>query len=284
MLPRFERFVQERKYLKNVSERTLEWHTQSLECLGIERPTQDDLKDFVIRMRDSGLKASSCNCRIRSVNAYLHWNSRGSDVKCCPGCDHLRVAKLREEDYVPATYSLKEISRIARWKAKGFYQRRLHALMLTLFDAGARIDEALSLRVQDCNLDDLLLTVTGKGRKQRIIPFSRELRRVLAKFILEFCPLSHQLIFGTKQGRKLARNNVLRSVKRLCMRLGFKAPRRTVHATRHTFATEYLRRGGSLFHLQKMLGHTSLEMVRRYANLVTADLQAVHERVSLLST
>jgi site-specific recombinase XerD len=49
------------------------------------------------------------------------------------------------------------------------------------------------------------------------------------------------------------------------------------------FATEYLRRGGSLFHLQKVLGHTTLEMVRRYANLVTADLQAVHQRVSLLS-
>jgi site-specific recombinase XerD len=44
-----------------------------------------------------------------------------------------------------------------------------------------------------------------------------------------------------------------------------------------------LRRGGSVFHLQKVLGHSTLEMTRRYANLVTADLQAVHERVSLLS-
>jgi integrase/recombinase XerD len=195
----------------------------------------------------------------------------------------LRVPKLKEESYVPATYSLKDITRIARWRAKGFYQRRLHTLLLTLFDAGARIDEALSLRVRDCNLDDLLLTVTGKGRKQRVIPFSVELRRVLAKFILDFCPQPQQLIFGTKHGRKMARNNVLRDVKRLCVRLGFKAPGRAVHATRHTFATEYLRRGGSLFHLQKMLGHTSLEMVRRYANLVTADLQAVHGQLSLLS-
>ncbi len=283
MLPRFERFIQERKYLKNVSERTMEWHTQSLEWLGIEQPTQDDLRNFVVRMREAGLKASSCNCRIRSVNAYLHWNARGTDVKCGPGCEHLRVARLKEEQYVPATYSAKEISRILKWKAKGFYQRRLHALILTLFDAGARIDEALSLRVQDCNLDDLLLTVTGKGRKQRVIPFSMELRRVLAKFILDFCPLAHQLIFSTRHGRKLARNNILRDVKHLCLRLGFNPPRRTVHATRHTFSTEYLRRGGSLFHLQKMLGQTSLEMVRRYANLVTADLQAVHERVSLLS-
>lgn len=155
-------------------------------------------------------------------------------------------------------------------------------LALTLLDAGIRLDEALSLCVQDCNLDDLLLTVTGKGRKQRVIPFSMELRRLLAKFIMDFCPHAHQFIFGTKQCRKLSQRNVLRDIKALCVRLGFTAPRRTVHATRHTFATEYLRRGGSLFHLQKVLGHPSLEMVRRYAGLVTADLQAAHERVSPL--
>ncbi len=73
-------------------------------------------------------------------------------------------------------------------------------------------------------------------------------------------------------------------MKRLCKRLGIAAPARTVHAFRHTVAVNYLRRGGSVFHLQKVLGHSSLEMTRRYANLVTEDLQAVHERVSLLSS
>jgi site-specific recombinase XerD len=79
------------------------------------------------------------------------------------------------------------------------------------------------------------------------------------------------------------KRNPLRALKKLCERLGFAPPARTVHAIRHTFAVNYLRRGGSVFHLQKVLGHSTLEMTRRYANLVTADLQAVHERVSLLS-
>jgi integrase len=68
-----------------------------------------------------------------------------------------------------------------------------------------------------------------------------------------------------------------------CKRLGFDPPARTLHSFRHSFALNYLRRGGSVFHLQKVLGHSTLEMTRRYANLVTADLQAVHQRVSLLS-
>src|SRR5258706_183254 len=75
----------------------------------------------------------------------------------------------------------------------------------------------------------------------------------------------------------------LHDVKRLCKRLGFEPPARTLHAFRHTFAVNYLRRGGSTFHLQKSLGHTSLEMSRRYANLTTEDLSAVHARISLLS-
>jgi integrase/recombinase XerD len=80
----------------------------------------------------------------------------------------------------------------------------------------------------------------------------------------------------------LSRRNVLRDVKVLCDRLGFDAPARTVHAFRHTFAVSYLRRGGSVFLLQKSLGHSSLEMTRRYANMTTDDLQAMHQKVSLL--
>jgi integrase/recombinase XerD len=268
----FEHFIRERKYLKNVSPRTIEWHEQSLKWLGIEQPTETDLQEFILRMREAGLKTASVNCRVRSVNAYLRWLN-----------SPLRVSKLKEEFFLPSTYSAKQLRAIIRWKPRGFFQRRLHALMLCLFDTGIREDEAFSLRVSDCNLDDLLMTITGKGRKQRIIPFSLELRRVLVKFIIDFRLRADSFLFGTKMGRKLAARNVLRNIKSLCARLGFTAPKRSCHATRHTFATEYLRRGGSVFHLQKVLGHSTLEMTRRYANLCTADLQAVHERVSLLS-
>ena len=91
------------------------------------------------------------------------------------------------------------------------------------------------------------------------------------------------LLFASKNETMLGRRVMLRDVKRLCTRLGFVSPARTLPAFRHTFAVNYIRRGGSVFHLQKCLGHSTLEMTRRYANLMTADLQAVHERVSLLS-
>ena len=104
MLPRFQRFTQERKYLKNVSPRTIEWYEQSLRWLTVEQPTAEDLRELVVRMREAGLKASSCNCHFRAINGYLHWAAKGSEQRCHPACEHLRVPKLKEEEYVPATY------------------------------------------------------------------------------------------------------------------------------------------------------------------------------------
>jgi integrase/recombinase XerD len=132
-------------------------------------------------------------------------------------------------------------------------------------------------------MDNLLVTLDGKGRKQRVVPFSFELRRNLVRYIRDCKRKPERLLFASRNETRLDRRAALRAVKGLCRRLGFEPPARTLHAFRHTFAVNYLRRGGSVFHLQKVLGHSTLEMTRRYANLVTADLQAVHERVSLLS-
>jgi len=160
--------------------------------------------------------------------------------------------------------------------------RRLQVLMLTLFDTGCRISEVLGCRWSDCDFDNCLLKVMGKSRKERLVPFSVELRRQPYKLRIDSGQYP-EFLFATASGRPLSARNVLRGVKRLCIRLCVEAPERTVHAIRHTFAVEYLRRGGSVFRLQQALGHSSLEMSRRYANLQTADLQAVHRRISLLA-
>jgi integrase/recombinase XerD len=180
------------------------------------------------------------------------------------------------------TFTDAQVKRLIAWKPKGKYQRRLHLVILLLLDTGCRISEALALRVADVNFEDLLVTLDGKGRKQRVVPFSFELRKSLFRYIGESLK-PDSLVFASRTGTLWNRRNVLRDVKLLCKKLGFIPPGRTLHAFRHTFAVNYLRRGGSVFHLQKVLGHSTLEMTRRYANLVTVDLQAVHERVSLLS-
>ena len=252
------------------------------------RPQQDELKDAVLRMREKGLKATGCNSAIRAINAYLHWSTAGAEVKCSPACKHLRIPQLKEPQLVLPTFTTAQVTRLVNWKpkAKVFWQRRLHLLILFLLDTGCRSRRgAQCCGCREIDFDNLLLTLDGKGRETAH-------RAILILSCERPCSATSQSLTASRgrccsPGRnetQLGRRVMLRlDVKLACKRLGFYPPSiRTLHAFRHTFAVNYLRRGGSVFHLQKVLGHTTLEMTRRYAKLVPADLQAVHERVSLL--
>jgi integrase/recombinase XerD len=165
-MTQFQKFIHERKYLKNVSPRTLEGYAQSFKWLVTPTPTDDDLKSLVIRMREAGLKATSCNNRIRAIDAYLRWSG-----------SQLHVAKLKEPSDVLPTFKPEDIAAIAAAKPKTFHQRGTIVLMLTLIDSGCRIDEILSLRWDDIDFDNLLITVRGKGDKERRIRRCRRQHR-----------------------------------------------------------------------------------------------------------
>ncbi len=272
MLQRFEEFIRERQYLHNVTPATVEWYRESLRWLPSESPTQAELSAAVMQMRERGRKPTGCNSAIRAWNAYLRWS--GSTLK---------VPKLKEPQNVMPTFTDAQVGKLIAWRPKLKTDKRLGLLMLVLLDTGCRISEALALRVSDVDMDNLLVTFDGKGRKRRIVPFSLCLRKALYRHIAEAKMRPEALVFAARAGTLLSRNNVLRDVKTVCAELGSAAPARTLHAFRHTFAVNYIRRGGSVFHLQKVLGHSSLEMTRRYANLATGDLQAIHENISLLS-
>lgn len=267
--PEFSAFIKERIYLKNVSPRTVEWYQQSFAWLSKFPLTEDGMKDFVISMREAGLKPISCNNRIRVANAYFAWAG-------IP----LKISRLKEEQKQLPTFSDRQVAAILAYKPKGRCQLRLHTLVCTMFDTGVRISEALALKRPDVDFDNMLLSVKGKGGKQRLVPFSMELRRILWRYTQK---ATTDLLFATRDGKPLGRRVVLRDFKLLCGRLGFTPPERSLHATRHTFASTYIKRGGSQFHLMKILGHSSLEMTKKYVNLQTEDLQAVHNGLSLLS-
>jgi integrase/recombinase XerD len=275
MNARFTEFLRDKQFLQNVSANTLRWYKHALKWLPSENPADAELKQMVIRMREAGLKETGCNAAIRAINCYLHWAS-GGERKCDAGCKHPRVRSLKEPQNIMPTFSADQVKKLVSFKPSNAFERRLHLLILLLLDTGCRISEALGIRSEDIDLENMLLTLNGKGRKQRIVAFSFELRKVLYR------AMGKGLLFKTSRGTAWGRLNALASVKFHCRkRLGFEPPARTIHSIRHTFATNYVSKTGSILHLQKQLGHASLEMSRRYSHLATADLQDKH--VSLLT-
>jgi integrase/recombinase XerD len=144
-----------------------------------------------------------------------------------------------------------------------------------LLDTGLRISEALGLRKQDIDFDNLVLKVYGKGSKERLVPMSLELRKMLFRWNQK---PSCDLVFATRTATKMTVRNFQRDFKELGKRLKFTWVRMSPHTCRHTFACEYLRRGGNLEFLRRILGHSSILTTQKYLrSLGVEDLQAAHQ-------
>jgi integrase/recombinase XerD len=207
MLPRFNQFIRERQYLHNVSPATIQWYAHAFNwlsaCASPEAPTDDELEEAVLRMRETGLKATGANSAIRAINAYLKWS----------GSPH-HLNQMKEPQLILPTFTAAQVKLLVAWRPGGFYERRLHMLVLLLLDTGCRIAEGLAVHVKDIDLDNLLVTLDGKGRKQRVVPYSFELRRHLFRYVQEFEKKPHELLLSSQGGKMLA--ILAPSAKRVC--------------------------------------------------------------------
>lgn len=281
----YAHFVKERKYLRNVSPSTISayewaWRAFSPVLSRRERIIKAEVLQRISELREAGLTAVSVNTYLRSLNAFLRWlHEEGRSDQ------PLSIPRLKEEQKVLSVFSGAQIARLIAFKPASVSEQRSQVLALLILDTGLRIDEALSLdRETDIDLDQLVLRVRcGKGGKGRVVPFSLALRRHIVRFTRSYKPEVGSFLFYSGPGEKLNQRNALRDFKLLCGKLGIRDVRCSFHTLRHTFATCYLRNGGDVFRLQRILGHAKLEMTRRYVNLQTEDLRAVHQRYSPLT-
>lgn len=164
---------------------------------------------------------------------------------------------------------------------------RDRAIILVLLDTGIRASELCRLTVGDVDrITGHIEILKGKGRKSRTVRAERRTMRAIWRYLAtrehdvpDDAPLfAAKRINGYYQDHPLSRHALLRLVKRLGKRAGVRGV--TVHRFRHTFAIEYLRNGGDIYTLQFLLGHSSLDMVRRYLLIVQADIDTQHQSAS----
>jgi site-specific recombinase XerD len=174
----------------------------------------------------------------------------------------------------------KEYSRLGKRKCSHGIQgkHRSKAIILLLLDTGMRASELCQIRLSDVNFKANRLKVYGKGAKERHLPFSSSTKNAIQKYInVERSTIPRDFLFVTFSGKPLRGDNLYQLIKRIGERAGLKA---YPHKFRHTFAINFLRNGGSAYHVQKMLGHTSLEMTKRYTAIAESDVENVHVTAS----
>ena len=157
---------------------------------------------------------------------------------------------------------------------------RDYTIIMTLLDTAMRVSELCHLKLDDMWLEDGVLKVLGKGNKERLIPIGKQVQRLLWRYINRYRPEprgpNYNFVFLTRDGSPLTKDRVEKIIAYYGKKVGISGVRCSPHTFRHTAAIKFLRNGGDVFSLQKMLGHASLEMTRRYCELANIDVKRAH--------
>lgn len=156
---------------------------------------------------------------------------------------------------------------------------RSRAILLMLLDTGLRIGELVKIKMSQLDQRNYRVRVLGKRALERSVPFSPRTAQALWRYLTtRENPEPDDYLFVTYNNRKIDPSSIAKSLKWIGEKAGVKNVH--PHRFRHTFAIQYLRNGGDPYTLQRLLGHSSLDMVKRYLALAQVDLDRAHKRAS----
>jgi len=228
------------------------------------------------------LSMATVHCHVRAIRAFFNWLYREGFVSENIGAN-LKPPRLPKK--MATTLTDNEIISILNTfdNTKPVHMRN-KTIFTLLIDSGLRIGELINLTINDIQHEGTILHVMGKGQKERIVPLGQNAQKTLNKYLFKFWirPAHSDVtnIFLSERGLPMTENSSKLMFARLSKKSG--VSRLHAHLCRHTFATRYLNNGGDIFTLQRILGHSTLEMVRHYASTSSEQIITQHQRCSPL--
>lgn len=166
---------------------------------------------------------------------------------------------------------------------------RNYVIMNTLFASGMRITELCNLHCTDIFFEVSLINIIGKGDKQRHVPISPVLKKLLLayfkrrnEYITENGLQQSRYFFITRKATQIHRDNVAWLFIKIKRYYGIEGKRFSAHTFRHTFAKAFILNGGDIFSLQKILGHSKIEDTKKYIELNETEVKVQNEKFNPL--
>lgn len=274
---------------RRLTRKTLRWYKDSLNIwlafvgeLGIDRTEQVDpstLRRFLVHLADCGHNDGGVANIYGAVRSFLRWFA---DEYAPPGWVNpaSRIKNPKRPDAPLDPLDIGHFNKLlATCEPKTFAGDRDRALLLFLLDTGMRHQEVTDVAVGDVDLlSGEVLIRQGKGRKSRFVFVGPTTRRALAAYLRYREDDGETALWLTRTGTPLSRSGIFEVVRRRATAAGVPVP--GMHEFRRAFAVNYLRAGGDVATLQRLMGHTDLRVINRYLKLLNEDLRRAHEQFS----
>lgn len=179
----------------------------------------------------------------------------------------LQIKSPKNKKRLPKTLDVDQISELLNQNIDGPVHIRDHAMFELIYSSGLRVSEAISIKINDLNLSDQTVLVTGKGNKMRLLPVGRQAKTALKKWLSirdGIAQANETSLFVSKLGAPLSSRSVQKRLKRWGLTIGQNI---SPHMLRHSFATHILESSKDLRVVQELLGHESISTTQIYTHL-----------------
>ncbi|WP_415798006.1 site-specific tyrosine recombinase XerD [Comamonas aquatilis] len=253
------------------------WLARSETLKVLDAATEADLQDYFAARVDE-TRATSSNRRLTVLRRYYHWALREKRVSADPT---VRLLAAKQAPRMPKTLTQAQVEALLKAPdtdtALGLRDRAMLELM---YASGLRVSELVGLCLHELDLRAGVLRVTGKGRKERLVPFGQEAQWWLEKYLQQAraAILGGQradAVFVTQRGAGMSRVMFWVIVKKCAQLAGVNSPL-SPHTLRHAFATHLLNHGADLRVVQMLLGHADISTTTIYTHVARERLKALH--------
>ncbi len=247
------------------------------ERLGLAEVRSEHLSAFLLERSKAGLSSRS---QARLLSALRGFFGYLVAERCIAADPMDRIDAPRPTKKLPVVLSKEEVlALLAAPDEESPRGLRDAAMLHTMYAAGLRVSELVSLTLGDVNLETGFVQAFGKGGKRRVIPLGAPARRRIERWRLEVRPLwapdASRALFVTERGKPMTRQGFFELVRRHALAAGIGRPI-SPHKLRHSFATHLLLGGADLRAVQTMLGHADVTTTQVYTHVTGDHLRRVH--------
>ncbi len=249
------------------------------EELDFTKVDADLIRGWVLSLMEEGCVETTVNRKLSSLRSFYRYLLRQKVVAVDPAAKVVGPKKKK-----PLPVFLRDEDMDSLLEENGFAQTfegiRDRTMLEVFYSTGIRRAELIALKDADVDFSSLVIKVTGKRNKQRLIPFGVRLKEVLESYLAErnrFYAGACETFFIRKQGEPLSPSSVNYIVKRYLSRV-VTLKKKSPHVLRHTFATTMLNHYAELEAVKELLGHESLTTTEVYTHTTFEELKQVYEQ------